>query len=612
MGRFSIQDEDGEDSDGDENELVHNDTLAIRQRPSVVEQHDCHQENPFLRHLPSNRNAEELQNEMGDSNVNYINGPIHPTQLRSFRNDIWPHPHHYHDDDVPVRRWSRHMFVICIIIVLQKYLPPPPPPNDTWHSYISNSTESVLSFGLSTLALAYYVARGCFLNIQSDVSFHIQTWKKHYKEYGLIHILFYNMEGTLKDHTSTCSFQSLDEHTIHRYLSKRIVGQHSSINIIAEAISSLAWQSSNKPLSLLLTGPTGVGKFKTLKLLSHIMLAKDGSLDSSILEGDISCWNYPSSPCQHAILELNGFDYALDSKDDPNVHQNIQKNSMVDRILHHIHQQQGKGALIIMKHIEQLSKSHRLELIRILQSSKITYQKKRKRSMIRTYEQMLGFTESLDMEDTEISLQNSIFLLTTDVGTKQIFDAIRAGLNHIDDIQNRIRQDLKNDLGSYFHMVDYVIPYGPLQYSHMKSALEMEIKNMNCTFQRKMGHDIQITDEALHFFASPSMVEYIEVPYTLSYSSSSSSSTTRTNTDSSFVFAAHGGHGLPLKVIQSLVDEMLDSVSFQSQDEFIRINVRSDQDTLVVEKCRVTDKSDENDDFCYDHIEFHMNNLVAT
>jgi DNA polymerase III delta prime subunit len=589
MGRFSIQDD--EDYDAGENDSEPHLSLAL-QSP----EENCHG-NPF-QDLPHFRNAEH-QNENRIPNEVNTSDSLYPIQLRSFRNNEWTHR------DVPVerRRWSRHIFVICILIVFQKYLPPPPPPNDTWHDYISNSTESIMSVAVNALALTYYITFGCFINIRSDVILHIQHWKQRYKQDGMIQILN-NMKNSRKDHGSYCSFQSMDLHTIEKYLFKRIVGQHSSIHIIAEAVSR-PWQSSNKPLSILLTGPTGVGKYKTLKLLSHMMLGGNETWSSSTID-DVPCWIDSSPSCQHVILELNGFDYALDNEDGhSNIHNhgNGQKNSMVDRILHHIHQQQGNGAVILIKHVEQLSESHRLDLIRIVQSPMVKFQKKDESSMIRKYEQILGFPETFHFEDIELSLQNSIFLLTTDVGTKRIFDVIREGSNHIDDIQNRIRQDIKQDLGSYFHTVDYVIPYCPLQFSHMKSALEMEIKNMNCTFQREMGHGIQITEQALHILVSPSIVEYIEVPYTLS------SSITK-NVDSSFVFAAHGGHGLAVKGIQNLIVKVMRNVSFQGPNEFVRIDVRSDDYILILERCRVNEMSDGNEEFCFDRWEFHINDLM--
>lgn len=580
MGRISIQDD--EDSNGGENDSGPHLSLALQ--TSIV---NCH-ENPF-QNLSHFRNA-EYQNENRIPNVVYTNDPLNPMQLRSFRNNKWVHR------NVPVerRRWSRHIFVICILIVFQKYLPPPPPPNDTWNDYISNSTESIMSVVVNALALTYYITYGCFTNIRSDIILHVQHWKQRYEKEGMIQILN-NMRNNKKDYGSYCSFQSMDLHTIQQYLSKRIVGQHSSIHMIAEAVSR-PWQSSNKPLTLLLTGPTGVGKYKTLKLLSRLILGENETRNSSIVDENVSCWMDSSSSCQHVILELNGLDYALD-------YENGQNNSMVDRILHHIHQQKGNGAVILIKHVEQLSESHRLDLIRIVQSPMVKFQIKDESSMLRKYEQILGFPETLHVDDIQLSLQNSIFLLTTDVGTKRIFDAIREGLNHINDVQNIIRQDIKQDLGSYFHMVDYVIPYGPLQFSQMKSALEMEITRMNCTFQREMGHGVQITEQALHILASPSIVEYIEVPYSLS-------SSTKKNLDSSFVFAARGGHGLPVKVIQNIMNKVMRDVSFHGPNEFIRIDVRPDDFILILERCRVKDMGDENEEFCFDQWEYHINDLM--
>lgn len=513
------------------------------------------------------------------------------------------------------RFWVRHMFLIGIIVLLQKYLPPPPPPNDTWHEYISTSTESIMCTAMNMLALTFYITHGCLVNLKSDVTLHIQTWKSRYQQDGLHHLLFFRTNNDSAsttgiwndDDTLSCSVQRhMEYHSIQQYLSKRIVGQKPSIHIIAEAISS-SWQSSNRPLSLLLTGPIGVGKYKTVKLLSRMMMSKDNENGSSTWDDltthTSNCWNRRDVPsCQHAILEMNGFDYKLDYYNDNELgtQMTVQKN-MVDRILHHIHQRQGKGAVILIKHVEQLSDSHRSDLIRIMQSpTVVTLQKQNLNTMIKRYQQLLGIKEV--SKEVEISLQNCVFLLTTDVGTNTIFDAIRHGSHQMDSIQQRIRQDLKHDLGQYFHMVDYVIPYGPLQFSHMKSALDMEIKDMNCVFQREMGHGIQITGEALHFLAGPRMIEYIEVPYT---------EASNTKQDSSFVFAADGGHALPVKAIESVVYKAIQNVPFRSQHDFVRIDFRSDDDTLILERCNNDNSSDINDPFCFDQVKFSVHDLLV-
>jgi len=587
MGRFSLENVD-EDLD-DSNSLVPS---------SSVDNHQHHHrydynENPF---------------PYDDGGTG---SPLWIVNDEEIRNDM-------NNDKHLKRHWVRHMVLIGVIVLLQKYLPPPPPPNDTWHEYISTSTESIMSTAMNMVALTFYITHGCVVNLKSDVTLHIQTWKSRYQQDGLHHLLFFriNNDSTSRtstssiwngDYTPSCSVQSnMEYHSIQQYLSKRIVGQNPSIHIIAEAISS-SWQSSNRPLSLLLTGPIGVGKYKTVKLLSRMMIIKDNG-DGSTLDDRTSdasnCWNERTVPsCQHAILEMNGFDYALDyyNGNEHDTQMTGQKN-MVDMILYHIHQRQGKGAVILIKHVEQLSDSHRSDLIRIMQSpTVVTFQKQNLNTMFyKTYTQFLGITEV--SKEVEISLQNCVFLLTTDVGTKTIFHAIRDGSHQMDSIQNRIRQDLKHDLGQYFHMVDYVIPYGPLQFSHMKSTLDMEIKDMNCVFQQEMGHGIQITDQALHFLAGPRMIEYIEVPYTDASS---------TKQDSSFVFAADGGHALPIKAIESVVHKAVQNVPFRSQHDFVRIDYRSDDDILILERCNNDNSSDRNDPFCFDQRELSVHDLLV-
>eukprot|EP01083_Nonionella_stella_P118080 352403_1 len=162
---------------------------------------------------------------------------------------------------------------------------------------------------------------------------------------------------------------------------------------------------TQRPLSLLFTGSDGVGKQELAKQVANMLLYHHGCTRTRIDIDDshVSQWRESSkssrtrtscthTDCSNAILELRGIDYALDLKegdlkedaaehkdedadaDSQNKGMNMNMN-MTHRILNHIHAQDGAGAVIIITHGENLSKSATSDLVLLLGKSTVSFQK---------------------------------------------------------------------------------------------------------------------------------------------------------------------------------------------------------------------------------------------
>lgn len=85
----------------------------------------------------------------------------------------------------------------------------------------------------------------------------------------------------------------LDFNNLDKYLNKNIIGQEEAIAKIVNLIKS---HNSGKPLSLLITGSTGVGKTQTIKLISKYLSIPLLKLDMSEYNSDISITRLIGSP----------------------------------------------------------------------------------------------------------------------------------------------------------------------------------------------------------------------------------------------------------------------------------------------------------------------------
>lgn len=85
----------------------------------------------------------------------------------------------------------------------------------------------------------------------------------------------------------------LDFNNLDKYLNKNIIGQEEAI---AKIVSLIKSHNSGKPLSLLITGSTGVGKTQTIKLISKYLSIPLLKLDMSEYNSDISITRLIGSP----------------------------------------------------------------------------------------------------------------------------------------------------------------------------------------------------------------------------------------------------------------------------------------------------------------------------
>lgn len=223
-----------------------------------------------------------------------------------------------------------------------------------------------------------------------------------------------------------------------------------------------------KPLLMLFAGSDGVGKQESAMQIAH-MLLDNGCGDINMSTNTIMSLSRSSqtstscADCNNAILALRGIDYALDDQDGGN-----EKNKgMVHQILNHIHARDGVGAVIIISHGENLSRSSKLDLVRLLGKSSVSFKKMyngiREWGHVYGYESLFRFLSSKSdtaahEEVVNIQLGNCVFIVTSNLGADKIFNGIRtkmsssswSGLVNDKELYEKIRNNVMEDVGNQF------------------------------------------------------------------------------------------------------------------------------------------------------------------
>lgn len=214
--------------------------------------------------------------------------------------------------------------------------------------------------------------------------------------------------------------------------------------IVNDASGMDKYQSSMKPvrpISLLLTGPDGVGKSETAFLLSRLLFADcDLPMSSSLQQNDALSSHFHKND---SVLILHGEDYITksttgDVEDTPvggyDIHDNdfnkidypppqpssstleSPRELLRNTIVHHIHSQRYKttGSVIILTGIEQINDATTLDVFSEILNSPS------------------GATLSLtptasddELSSLTVSLDRLLIIFTTDLGTDQLFRLIQ-------------------------------------------------------------------------------------------------------------------------------------------------------------------------------------------
>jgi hypothetical protein len=223
-----------------------------------------------------------------------------------------------------------------------------------------------------------------------------------------------------------------------------------------------AHHQRKRPLNLMFTGSDGVGKYELAKQVAELLvnacqgdwIRKEELFDCPnpsclLLSGDN---HHPGK-----ILELRGIDYALDNDGDVTL-----AKSLIQHILEHVYRQKDTGAIVILRHVEHLSVFAKQELVRLLSKPMVSFYLDDDSKSAGFYMARNGFLDTLlhrsrdetlqdEKKKVNVRLDNSIFLLTTDIGTDKIFKGLSKyelwtrGL--LDDLKRQLQEEVQGHFG---------------------------------------------------------------------------------------------------------------------------------------------------------------------
>lgn len=331
------------------------------------------------------------------------------------------------------RNYMKHICFLAILLIFQRYIPPPPPPNQSWTEFVARSTETCVSTAQMVANLVMYVSCGCVQNMYRDYS-HYFAMESNENSASSCSIALPLLRSNHDDNQT--SIVSTEEHDNHlHYLMEKLTSNIAAQDIVLKNIvqNLKDWndneytakdESERRALSVMLTGPRGVGKYETALSLANMLLEQ--------------CQDYVnmnSDSLSHRILTLNGMDYVLDedNANDVRTSTNVQQG-LVRRILDHIYSHRGTGTVIIIKHLENISSRKKQELMHLIHQTKIMYTPKRSITQDTQTTSMspnnwnvnnliLGKHDE-DSKSIDLSLGGSAIIATSDLGADKIFEVL--------------------------------------------------------------------------------------------------------------------------------------------------------------------------------------------
>ncbi len=322
----------------------------------------------------------------------------------------------------------KHLYFLIVLLILQRYTPPPPPPNQSWTEFVARSTENCISTAQIVCDLAMYISYGCVQNMYRDLNHGFFSPQKDVNHHGKSCSIALPIANPFTDGNSNSTAHSSDHDyskVLEDELTSKVAAQDLVIKNIVQNLKK--WNdheytikdvADRQPLSMMLTGPRGVGKYETAISIADILLQQCNSLGNT---------NAGTSPDR--ILTLQGMDFALDEVDTDNSGNFLQKR-LVETILDHIYSHRGTGTVIVIKHIENISSKNKQELMHLIHQSKVIYTPNRlKKEAQNPVSQSWHMKNSLlgensESDQVEINLGGSAILATSDIGTDKILKVL--------------------------------------------------------------------------------------------------------------------------------------------------------------------------------------------
>jgi ATP-dependent Clp protease ATP-binding subunit ClpB len=243
-------------------------------------------------------------------------------------------------------------------------------------------------------------------------------------------------------------------------LQNYVIGQDHAVQIIAQKVqtSRAGLQDKGRPIgSFMFVGPTGVGKTELAKALARFLFDDE-----------------------EAIVRIDMSEYMEQSK----------VNTLIGSAIGYVGSEKG-GILT--------------EAVRLKPYSVVLFDEAEKAhpDVFNILLQLLDEGRLTDSQGRRVNFTNTVVILTSNAGARQIMDAMTSGQFNDEQLQDQMKKILRE--GNYFRpeflgRLDSVIPFRGLDIKDIKKIARIQEKKIKRMLEeQKMA--LELTEEALEFLA---------------------------------------------------------------------------------------------------------------
>ncbi|MEJ8765452.1 AAA family ATPase [Oceanobacillus sp. HCA-5259] len=241
-------------------------------------------------------------------------------------------------------------------------------------------------------------------------------------------------------------------------LRKHIIGQDEAVSKVSESVlrSRAGVQNPNQPTgSFLFLGPTGVGKTQLAKSLAQVLFGSE--LDMARL--DMS--EYME---KHAVARLIGPPPGYVGYDEG--------GQLTEAVRHRPH------SIVVLDEIEKAHPDVFNLLLQVLDEGRLT-----------------------DSQGHTVDFKNTILIMTSNIGSPILLQAIESDGEILLDIKNKVTQQLRHHFRPEFiNRIDDVLIFNPLRQKHMHQITMLMINDLNQRLKDK-NMAVSLDKEAVEWIA---------------------------------------------------------------------------------------------------------------
>ncbi|HOA81771.1 MAG TPA: ATP-dependent Clp protease ATP-binding subunit, partial [Defluviitaleaceae bacterium] len=218
-------------------------------------------------------------------------------------------------------------------------------------------------------------------------------------------------------------------------LHKRIVGQHKAVSSLSRAIrrNRSGFKKEKKPSSFIFVGPTGVGKTELVKALTEELFGSE----EAIIRLDMS--EYME---KHTVSKLIGSPPGYVGYDEG--------GQLTEKVRRHPY------SVILLDEIEKAHPDVFNMLLQILEDGRLT-----------------------DSQGRTVHFENTILIMTSNVGTSLKGHGIGFGKDDYDALENKVQDALKDTFRPEFlNRIDEIIVFTELSKEELRAIVDLMLKEI--------------------------------------------------------------------------------------------------------------------------------------